>query len=122
MVQHIVLIAQESCLCQALNQIMISVPCGAGQPENAYMWAEFAPPLAGSCSAVRSVGGTNVLMDNYAGIAGGAVFATDMASFHMTCSDAVLLDDVAGCPSPAWRNNTVSGLPSVMGYVLIAAV
>ena len=62
-----------------------------------------------------------MLVDNYAGIAGGAVFATDMASFSMTCFNELLLDDVAGCPSPAWSNNTVSGLPSVMGYVLIAA-
>lgn len=100
---------------------MTSVPCVAGQPENAYMWAEFEPPLADSCSAVRSIGGTNMLADNYADIAGGAVFATDMATFNIACSDGLRLDDVAGCLSPAWNNNTVSGLPSVMGYVIIAA-
>ena len=86
------------------------------------MWAEIEPPLADSCSAVRSVGGTNVFVDNHADIVGGALFATDMASFNMACSDGSGLDNVAGCLSPAWRNNTVSGLPSVMGYVLIAAV
>ena len=87
----------------------------AGHTENAYMWAGFQPPLADSCSAVRSVGGTNVLVDNYADMADGAVFATDTAGFTMTCSDGLQLDDVAGCPSPAWSNNTVSSLPPFVG-------
>ncbi len=84
------------------------------------MWAEFEPPLADNCSVVRSIGGTNVLVDNHADVAGGAVFATDKASLNMTCSNGLPLDFVAGCPSPAWSGNTVGCLQPLLGYVAMA--
>lgn len=71
-----------------------------------YMWADFEPPIINSCSAVRSIGSTNVLVDNHADIAGGAVFATDMASLNFTCSNGMPWD-ATGCPSPDWSGNTV---------------
>ena len=82
--------------------------CAAGEaPQNAYMWADFEPPISNSCSVTRSIGRTNLLVDNHADIAGGAVFATDMASFNFTCSNELPSDDTIGCPSPAWSGNTV---------------
>ncbi len=69
------------------------------------MWAEFEPPISKSFSAVRSTGLTNVLVDNHADIAGGAVYATDMASFNFTCPNGSAWDDTTGCP--AWSGNTV---------------
>ena len=70
-----------------------------------YMWAEFEPPIRDSCSAVRSTGRTNVLIDNHADIAGGAVYASDMASLNFTCPNGPAWDDTKGCP--AWNGNTV---------------
>ena len=82
--------------------------CAAGgTPQNMYMWADFEPPINDSCSVIRSIGRTNLLVDNHAGIAGGAVFATDMASLNFTCSNGLPWDSTAGCPSPAWSGNTV---------------
>ncbi len=72
-----------------------------------YMWAEFEPPISDSCSAVRSIGRTNVLVDNHADIAGGAVYASDMATLNFTCPNGSAWDDTLGCPSPAWSGNTV---------------
>ncbi len=71
------------------------------------MWAEFEPCINDSCSAVRSTGHTNMLVDNHADIAGGAVYASDMASFNFTCPKGSAWDDTTGCPSPAWSGNTV---------------
>jgi hypothetical protein len=80
--------------------------CAAGEiPQNMYMWADFEPPISDSCSAVRSIGLTNVLVDNHADIAGGAMFATDVASLNFTCSNEMPWDDTTGCPSPAWIGN-----------------
>ena len=82
--------------------------CASGaDPQNMYMWAEFEPPISDSCSVLRSIGLTNVLVDNHADIAGGAVYATDMASLNFTCSSGLPGDDTTGCPSPAWSGNTV---------------
>ncbi len=80
-----------------------------GDPENMYMWAEFEPPIDNSCSAVRSIGLTNVLDDNHADIAGGAGYATDMASLNFTCSSGLPGDDTTGlgCSSSDWNGNTV---------------
>ncbi len=72
-----------------------------------YMWAEFEPPISDSCSAVRSIGRTNVFVDNHADIAGGAVYATDTASLNLTCSKGLPWNDTTGCPGPAWSGNTV---------------
>lgn len=84
--------------------------CAGGPPENAYMWAEFEPPVE-ECSVVRSVGDSFV--DNQAAVAGGAVYATDMASLNMTCSSGLPRDNVTGCP--AWTGNTVLSSPTVLG-------
>ncbi|DBA69633.1 TPA: hypothetical protein ACH3X2_012695 [Trebouxia sp. C0005] len=81
--------------------------CPGADPQNMYMWAEFEPPISNSCSAVRSIGLTNVLDDNHADIAGGAVYATDKASLDFTCLSGLPGDDTTGCPSPAWDGNTV---------------
>ncbi len=72
-----------------------------------YMWAYLEPPISDSCSAVRSIGLTNVMDDNHADVAGGAVYATDMASLNLTCSSGLPGDDATGCPSPDWSGNTV---------------
>ena len=70
-----------------------------------YMWANFEPPISESCSAVRSINFTNVLVENHAEVAGGAMFATDVASLNFTCSSELPWDDMTGCPSPAWSGN-----------------
>ncbi len=99
-----------------LNAWMLPVRCnlpyqcllciaGAKSASNMYMWADFKPPINDSCSAVRSTGHTNMLVDNHADIAGGAVYATDMASLNFTCSNGSAWDDTTGCP--AWSRNTV---------------
>ncbi|KAL0038989.1 hypothetical protein WJX77_004333 [Trebouxia sp. C0004] len=92
---------------------------GAKNASNMYIWADFEPPISDSCSAVRSIGRTNVLVDNHADIAGGAVYATDMASLDFTCSNKLPWNDTTGCPSPAWSGNTV-GAPQadapLLGY------
>ena len=72
-----------------------------------YMWADFEPPISDSCSAVRSIGLTIVLDDNHAEIAGGAVYATDLASLDFTCSSELPGDDTTGCSSSDWNGNTV---------------
>ena len=98
-----------------LNALTLFVPdnlpyqcllCIAGGKDasNMYMWAE--PPINDSCSAVRSVGLTNMLVDNHADIAGGAVYATDLASLNFTCPNGSAWDDTTGCL--AWSGNTVS--------------
>ena len=82
--------------------------CAAGgKASNMYMWAEFEPPIDDSCSAVRAIDCTNVLVDNHANIAGGAVYATDMATLNFTCSNGLPGDDTTGCPSPSWSGNSV---------------
>ena len=83
---------------------------GANGASNMYMWADFEPPISDSCSAARSIGRTNVLVDNYADVAGGAVYATDMDSLNFTCSSGLPRDDTAGCPSADWSGNTVGML------------
>jgi len=104
-----------------LNAWMLPVCCnlpyqcllciaGAKGASNMYMWADFEPPISDSCSAVRSIGRTNVLVDNHADVAGGAVFATDMATLNFTCSSGLPGDDTTGCPSADWSRNTVTPL------------
>jgi len=79
-----------------------------GQPDNAYMWQEFEPPVGACPCLVRSVGDTFV--GNQASVAGGAVYATDMASLQMSCSFGLPSNNVTGCSSPAWDDNAVQAL------------
>jgi len=72
-----------------------------------YMWAGFEPPINGSCSAVRSTGRTNMFTDNHADVAGGAVYANDMAGLIFGCSNGLPWNDSTACPSPDWSGNTV---------------
>lgn len=83
---------------------------GAKGASNMYMWADFEPPISNSCSAVRSTGRTNVFTNNSAGIAGGAVYATDMASLNFTCPNKLPWNNTKGCPSPIWSGNRVQPL------------
>ncbi len=93
--------ALQACLINALLCV------AGGTPQNMYMWANFEPPINDSCSVVRSINLTNVLVNNHADIAGGAMFATDVASLNFICSNELPWDDMTGCPSPAWSGNTV---------------
>lgn len=73
---------------------------------DAYLWVQQHPQLAalaGNCSLVQSwsVGFVN----NYASVAGGAVYSTHMPSLNMTCRDGQKVDVTTGCPP--WSNNTV---------------
>ena len=61
---------------------------------------------AGNCSLVQSW--SNVFADNYASIAGGAIYATDAASLQLACGGGSLVGanvDSAACAD--WMNNTV---------------
>ena len=49
-------------------------------------------------------------MGNQAFVAGGAVYATDMASLQMSCSSGLPSNNVTGCSSPAWDGNAVQAL------------
>jgi len=101
-----------------LNTIHECRLCASGaDPLNMYLQAEFKVPKSNSCSSVRSIGLTNVLVDNHADVAGGAVYATDMASLDFTCSNKLAWNDTTGCPSPAWSGNTV-GPPQANAYLL----
>ena len=79
-----------------------------GQPDNAYMWQEFEPPVGACPCLVRSVGDSFV--GNQASIAGGAVYATDMASLQISCSSGLSSNNVTGCSSPAWDGNAVQAI------------
>ena len=72
---------------------------------NVYMWAGLDPPV-GSCSVVRST--NDSFINNYASSAGGAVYATDMASLSMICPSGLPRDNVTGCEVPAWQGNSVN--------------
>ena len=99
--------------------------CVAGeQPENAHIWAGFEPPVGEDFSVVRSVGATNLFVNNHADMAGGAVYASHTASLSLTCPDGLPWDDVKGCPTPAWAGNTAGGiynkgLGKMLGYASI---
>ena len=82
--------------------------CHAGVPlENAFMWADFQPPISDNCSVVRAAGATNVFESNHAQLVGGAVYATDKASLNVTCLHGLPGDVVGNCPTPAWAGNMV---------------
>ena len=72
------------------------------------MWQEFEPPVGPCPCLVRSVGDSFV--GNQASVAGGAVYATDMASLQMSCSSGLPSNNVTGCSSPAWDDNAVEEL------------
>ena len=78
-----------------------------GQPENAYMWANFTPSV-GSCSVVRS---TNTsFLQNFAANAGGAVYATDKATLGLGCLNEQAIDPESGCAASSWQGNAVGAL------------
>ncbi|DBA86046.1 TPA: hypothetical protein ACH3X1_005573 [Trebouxia sp. C0004] len=79
-----------------------------GQPDNAYMWQEFEPPVGACPCLVRSVGDSFV--GNQASVAGGAVYATDMATLQMSCSSGLPSNNITGCSKPAWDDNAVQAL------------
>ena len=79
-----------------------------GQPDNAYMWQEFEPPVGACPCLVRSV--RDSFVGNQASVAGGAVYATDMATLQMSCSSGLPINNVTGCSSPAWDGNAVQAL------------
>ncbi|KAL0044981.1 hypothetical protein WJX82_004122 [Trebouxia sp. C0006] len=78
---------------------------------NAFSWAALSPETqqlaaaAGNCSLLQSW--SDPFVNNHASIAGGAVYAIDLASLNLTCVDGQLATDnlQAGCA--AWANNTV---------------
>ena len=97
-------------------------PAG-GQPENAYMWEGFEPPLVDNCSVIRAVGAVNVFDSNHADMAGGAVYASEKAGLEMRCSNGLPWDDTRGCPTPNWDGNTAGVLdkqhrPSPLEHML----
>lgn len=58
---------------------------------------------AGKCSYLQTW--SNPFGTNYASVAGGALYTTDMASMDLKCVDGQGLNITTGCP--AWFNNTV---------------
>ncbi len=88
------------------------LPSAGQQSSAAFLWAATSPQTkqlaaaAGNCSLLQSFSDT--FDDNYASIAGGAVYATDMASLHLTCADGQPASAVVPGECPSWTNNTVS--------------
>lgn len=75
----------------------------------AYLWAQLSSDTqqiaarAGTCSFVQSR--FQSLANNFASIAGGAVYATDRGSLQIYCPDGSRATAEAACES--WTNNTV---------------
>lgn len=75
----------------------------------AYLWAEMSPQTqqiaaaAGNCSLVQSF--SVAFANNYATVAGGAAYATDLQSLNLICVNGQVAS--AMWPCDAWTNNTV---------------
>lgn len=74
----------------------------------AYLWAGMLPTqqiaaAAGNCSLVQSY--SVAFVNNYATVAGGAAYATDLQSLNLTCVTGQVASATEPCD--AWTNNTV---------------
>ena len=85
-------------------------PSTAGEQASvAYLWAQISPDThqiaadAGTCSILQSQ--NQLFLNNFASIAGGAVYATDLDTLQIVCSNGTRASAEAACTS--WSNNTV---------------
>ena len=94
----------------------VLLPSGE-QSSVAYLWGEISADTqqiaatAGNCSLVQSA--RNMFQNNYANIAGGAVYATDLDSLHLTCMDSTAASVGGGCKG--WTNNMVQATTTATG-------
>ena len=79
------------------------------QASTAYLWAQLSLDTqqiaadAGTCSLVQSQ--SQLFLNHFASIAGGAMYGTDLDSLQITCSDGT--PATAGAACATWVNNTV---------------
>ena len=98
--------------------------CSSGESSSvAYLWEEMSSQTqqlaaaAGNCSVVQSYG--VAFNSNFATIAGGAAYATDLQSLNLHCVDGHMASAIEPCN--AWSNNTVQAQTSATadGTVLL---
>ena len=94
-------------------------PSSTGLKAVGYRWAQEAPLLAedaGTCSMLVSTNDT--YRNNSAGVAGGALFSSDLNTTNRLCSPYSLVQLSAqqpGCGISAWHNNS-AGYGSSVAY------
>ena len=87
---------------------------------SAYLWEGFSTQthkiaaLAGQCSLLKS--DSDSFMSNFAIVAGGAIYATNMTSLKLLCSGAEVASSNTACDS--WADNGVQVQQNGSGVAL----
>ncbi len=85
-------------------------------------WAFLDPDAAaqsGGCSSLTH--STNSYRSNFAEVAGGAIFSSDLASSRLTCEpNTPASNSILDCEAPAWLDNSVGA--QVNALLLLHAV
>lgn len=75
-----------------------------------YPWAQISADTQQLAAAVTTsslvLSQSQLFLNNFASLAGGAIYGTDLASLQMTCSDGTRADNESACAS--WVGNRVS--------------